>query len=74
MNKFIVKRRARKEYEQITCRIEVDLLEEVKNVVLENDLDSINSFINQCLRYAINNIQFDENSNIIENVDEIELD
>lgn len=74
MKKFIVKKRARKEHEQITCRIEVDLLEEVKNVVLENDLDSINSFINQCLRYAINNIQFDENSNIIENVDEIELD
>lgn len=49
MKKFIVKKRARKEYEQITC-------------------------INQCLRYAINNIQFDENSNIIENVDEIELD
>ena len=47
---------------------------EVKNVVLENDLDSINSFINQCLRYAIKNIKFDENSNIIEEVDEVELD
>lgn len=70
MAKFIVKRKARKEYEQITCRIEVELLEKVKNVVAENDLDSVNSFINKCLKYAINNIKFDDNSNIIENAED----
>ena len=36
MSGFIVKARRKKEYEQITCRIERDLLVEIRDIVDEN--------------------------------------
>ncbi len=45
--------RRRKNYIQFTCRIEENLLEEIKRIVLDNELYSINSFINECLEFAI---------------------
>lgn len=56
MADFIVEKRQRKEYEQFTCRIEVDLLEEVKRTVLDNNLKSVNEFINNCIRYSLKNM------------------
>lgn len=56
MADFIVEKRQRKEYEQFTCRIEVELLEEVKRTVLDNNLKSVNEFINNCIRYSLKNM------------------
>lgn len=53
MSDFIVHPKKKKEYEQFTCRIETDLLDNIRKIVDENDLTSINEFINECLRYAI---------------------
>lgn len=60
MEQFIVKKKVAKEYEQFTCRIEEDLLKQIKKIVLENDLESINGFINECLKFAIKNITIQE--------------
>ncbi len=64
MPDFVIKVRKKKEYEQFTCRIEADLLEKIRNIVAENDLPSVNEFINQCLRFSI------ENLTIMEDTDE----
>lgn len=56
MSDFVVQKRAKKEYEQFTCRIEVELLEEVKRTVIDNNLKSINEFINNCIRYSLKNM------------------
>lgn len=56
MADFIIQKRQRKEYEQFTCRIEADLLEEVKKTVLDNNLKSVNEFINNCIRYSLKNM------------------
>lgn len=58
MKDFIVKRR--KNYVQFTCRIEEDMLEKIKHIVLDYDLDSVNSFINDCLRFALKNMKTEE--------------
>lgn len=60
MKEFIVKKKKRKEYEQFTCRIEVDILRKIRNIVIENDLDSVNAFINDCLKFAIENIKVED--------------
>lgn len=60
MNKFIVKKTAKKDYEQFTVRIEVELLDQVRNIVAENNLKSVNEFINDCIRFAINNMEIEE--------------
>lgn len=63
MKQFIVKKRAAKQYEQFTCRIEGDLLKEIKQIVVENDLESINKFINECLEFALKNVEIKDNTN-----------
>lgn len=57
MKEFIVKRR--KNYVQFTCRIEEDMLEGIKHIVLDYNLESINSFINDCLRFAMGNMKIE---------------
>lgn len=57
MDKFIVKRRG--DYVQITCRIEEDLLNRIDKIVLEYNLISRNSFINDCLRFALDNLKYE---------------
>ncbi len=64
MTEFVIKTRKRKDYEQFTCRIEVDLLEKVRKIVAENNLPSVNEFINDCLRFSM------ENLSVMEDTDE----
>ena len=59
MPDFIIVKRKRKDYEQYTCRIEVELLEKLKTIVYENNLDSVNELVNKInskeyLEYHIN--------------------
>lgn len=60
MKKFIVKRQERKNYVQVTCRIEEELLDKIDKTVLENDIISRNSFINDCIRFALENMEIEE--------------
>ena len=62
MTEFVIKTRKRKDYEQFTCRIEVDLLEKVRKIVAENNLPSVNEFINDCLRFSIENLKIMEDT------------
>ncbi len=57
MANFVIKSRKKKEYEQFTCRIETELLENVRRIVLDNNLTSVNEFINDCLRFSIDNLK-----------------
>ena len=57
MSEFIVHPKKKKEYEQFTCRIETDLLDNIRKIVAENNLNSINEFINDCLRYSIEHLK-----------------
>lgn len=56
MPDFVIKKKARKEYEQFTCRIEADLLDQIRDIVADYNLPSVNEFINESLRFAINNL------------------
>ena len=60
---FIVKARKKKEYEQITCRIEEDLLEEIKEIVRKNELGAVSDFIIQCIKYSLDNLDNLETDN-----------
>ncbi len=57
MPDFVIKAKKKKDYEQFTCRIEKDLLENIKKTVLDNDIYSINEFINDCIKYALENMK-----------------
>lgn len=54
---FIVKSRKKKDYTQFTARIETDLLEDIRKIVDENNLVSINEFFNDSLKFAIKNLK-----------------
>ena len=56
MADFIVKSRKKKDYTQFTARIETDVLEEIRKIVNDNNLISINEFINDSLKFAIKKI------------------
>jgi len=60
MKEFIVRKRENKNYVQVTCRIEEEILNKIDEIVLECNLQSRNSFINDCLRFAIENMKIDE--------------
>lgn len=57
MSEFIVKSKKKKDYTQFTARIETDLLENIRKIVDENNLESINEFINASLKFAIKNLK-----------------
>ena len=57
---FIVRKRPRKEYVQMTCRLEVDLLEELRTIVAQNGLSSVNVLINDSIKFALDNIEIKE--------------
>ena len=63
MADFIIKSRKRKDYTQFTTRIETDTLENIKRIVKDNNLISINEFINDCLKFAIDNLKILEEEN-----------
>lgn len=64
MPDFVIKSRKKKEFEQFTCRIEIELLDRIRNIVVTNNLPSVNEFINDCLRFSIENLK------VMEDVDE----
>ena len=66
MPDFVIKQKKKMDYEQFTCRIESKLLERVKRTVLDYNLTSVNEFINECIKYSL------ENMKIIEDEDEID--
>ncbi len=63
MADFIIKSRKRKDYTQFTTRIETDTLDNIKRIVKDNNLISINEFINDCLKFAIDNLKILEEEN-----------
>ena len=60
MSDFIVKSRRKKDYTQFTARIETEVLDDIRKIVDDNNLVSINEFINDCLKFAIENIKVAE--------------
>ena len=60
MADFIIKSKKKKDYTQFTARIETDVLENIRKVVKENNL-SINEFINDSLKFALQNMKILEN-------------
>ena len=60
MADFIVKSRKKKDYTQFTAKIETDVLETVRKIVNDNNLISINEFINDSLKFAIKNLKIME--------------
>lgn len=60
MPDFVIKHKKKKDYEQFTCRIEVELLETIKRTVLDYNLPSINEFINECIKYSLKNMKIIE--------------
>ena len=60
MADFIVKSRKKKDYTQFTARIETDVLENVRKIVNENNLISINELINESLKFAFKNMKIME--------------
>ena len=57
MPDFVIKHKKKRDYEQFTCRIEVELLETIKRTVLDYNLPSINEFINDCIKYSLKNMK-----------------
>ncbi len=45
---------------QRTCRIEEEILDKIDQIVLDYNLQSANSFINDALRFAIENMKIEE--------------
>lgn len=56
MKDFIIKKVEKKNYVQRTCRMEEELLEKLEELSYENN-QSVNSIINECIRFALENIK-----------------
>ena len=59
MKVFVVKKIQKKKYEQFTCRIEEEIMKKIRNIVESNNLGSINRFINECLKFSLENIKIE---------------
>ena len=42
---------------QITCTLETDVVATVRRVVKEYELDSMSGFINECVKFSMNNLE-----------------
>ncbi len=62
MSDFIIKSRKKKDYTQFTARIETSVLDNIRKIVDDNDLVSINEFINDCLKFAIENLKISDDT------------
>lgn len=49
----------KKEYTQFSCKMNKEMLEQVKRTVLDYDLKSVSSFMNDCIRYALKNMKIE---------------
>lgn len=56
MKEFIIKKVQKKNYVQRTCRIEEGLLDKLEEISFESN-QSVNSLVNDCIRFALNNIK-----------------
>lgn len=59
MNEFIIHKKKRNKYVPLTLRLEENLYNKSKDIVLKNDLKSVNQFLNDCIRFAIENLEVD---------------
>ena len=50
----------KKDYTQFSCKMNRDMLEQVKRNVLDYDLKSTSSYINDCIQYALKNMKIEE--------------
>lgn len=57
---FIVKRRKKIEYEQFTCRIEIELMKKLRMISIKTNTPSLNELINESIRFALNNLKIVE--------------
>ena len=57
MSEFVVKKHNKRKYIQHTVRIEENLFDKLKEVSERNNLPSFNEFINDCLRFSMNNLK-----------------
>lgn len=51
----------KKNYTQFSCKMDADMLEKVKRTVLDYDIESTNVFINDCIKYALKNMEIGKN-------------
>lgn len=54
---FIVKRRKKIEYEQFTCRIEIELMKKLRKLSIQTNTPSLNELINESIRFALDNVK-----------------
>lgn len=54
---FIVKRRKKIEYEQFTCRIEIELMKKLRMISIKTNTPSLNELINESIRFALDNVK-----------------
>lgn len=54
---FIVKRRKKIEYEQFTCRIEIELMKKLRMISIKTNTPSLNELINESIRFALDNMK-----------------
>lgn len=57
---FIVKRRKKIEYEQFTCRIEIELMKKLRMISIKTNTPSLNGLINESIRFALDNVKIVE--------------
>lgn len=57
--KFIVQKKKKIEYEQFTCRIEEELMKELRRVSILSNTPSLNELINASIRFALDNLKIE---------------
>ncbi len=57
--KFIVRKKKKIEYEQFTCRIEEELMKELRKVLILTNTPSLNKLINESIRFALDNLKIE---------------
>lgn len=55
--KFIIRIKRKVEYEQFTCRIEKELIKKLRRISIESKKNSLNKLINDCIRFALDNLK-----------------
>lgn len=60
LKKEIEKDPEKLEYEQFTCRIEVELLKKLRSIAIQTNTTSLNELINESIRFALNNLKIVE--------------
>lgn len=57
---FIIKRKKKIKYEQFTCRIELELINNLREISVQTNTSSLNELINECIRFALDNVKIVE--------------